>query len=305
MGALNVELARREPETLTLRQTAAAYLSLTKPRIISLLLITTIPTMILAEQGWPSPWLVLATVVGGTLAAGGANAINCYIDRDIDALMQRTANRPLPRGLIEPHHALIFAVVLEVVAFALLAATSNLLAATLAVSATAFYVLVYTLWLKRTSRQNIVIGGAAGAVPPLVGWAAVTGTVEWPAIVLFAIIFVWTPPHFWALSIKYRDDYARARVPMLPVVATLEETTNQIFWYALALIPLSLVLVLSDSVGWIYAVAATTLGAGFAASAYRLRADDDASTAMAVFRFSIYYLAFLFLAVAVDQLVLG
>jgi protoheme IX farnesyltransferase len=305
MGALNVELARREPETLTLRRTAAAYLSLTKPRIISLLLITTIPAMILAEGGWPSAWLMLATVVGGTLAAGGANAINCYIDRDIDALMQRTASRPLPRGLIDPNHALVFAFALEVAAFALLAVTANLLAATLAVAATAFYVVIYTLWLKRTSRQNIVIGGAAGAVPPLVGWAAVTGEVAWPAVVLFAIIFVWTPPHFWSLSIRYRDDYARARVPMLPVVATLQETTTQIFWYALALIPLSLVLVLSDSVGWIYAVAATTLGAGFAGHAWRLRSEDDAASAMAVFRFSIYYLAFLFVAIALDQLILG
>jgi protoheme IX farnesyltransferase len=305
MGALNVELARREHETATWRQTTLAYLSLTKPRIISLLLITTIPAMILAEQGWPSAWLMLATVVGGTLAAGGANAINCYIDRDIDALMERTANRPLPRGLIEPGHALAFAIALEVIAFALLALTSNVLAATLAVSATAFYVLVYTLWLKRTTRQNIVIGGAAGAVPPLVGWAAVTGEVAIPALILFAIVFVWTPPHFWALSIKYRDDYARARVPMLPVVATLEETKSQIFWYALALIPLSLTLVLTGEVSWIYAIAATTLGAGFAGEAYRLRAEEGASHAMSVFRFSIYYLAFLFLAVAVDQLVLG
>ena len=305
MGALNVELATRERTASTWRRTSLAYLSLTKPRIISLLLITTIPAMILAEEGWPSAWLMLATVVGGSLAAGGANAINCYIDRDIDALMERTANRPLPRGLIEPLHALIFALVLEVLAFALIAATSNLLAATLAVSATAFYVVVYTIWLKRTTRQNIVIGGAAGAVPPLVGWAAVTGEVALPAIILFAIVFVWTPPHFWALSIKYREDYARARVPMLPVVATLDETKSQIFWYALALVPLSLTLVATGEVGWIYAVAATTLGAGFAGEAYRLRAEAGETHAMSVFRFSIYYLALLFLAVAVDQLVLG
>jgi protoheme IX farnesyltransferase len=307
MGALNASGITAPPAAkpaLTWRSTAAAYAALTKPRIISLLLITTIPAMILAEQGMPSAWLIFATVLGGTLAAGGANAINCYLDRDIDELMHRTRGRPLPMGKLDPQHALIFALALEAIAFALLVATSNLLAGVLALSATAFYVFVYTLWLKRTSRQNIVIGGAAGAVPPLVGWAAVTGGVGLPAIILFAIIFVWTPPHFWALSIRYRDDYARANVPMLPVVATLDETRAQIFWYSVALLPVSLLLLATGTVGWIYGAAAVVLGAGFVRETWRLRSDDRPGAAMGVFKYSISYLALLFVAVAADQLIL-
>lgn len=303
MGAINAPLAR--PATLRLRETAAAYVALTKPRIISLLLITTIPAMILAQGGWPSAWLVLATVVGGTLAAGGANAINCWFDRDIDELMHRTQGRPLPRGRIEPQHALVFALVLEVAAFALLTATSNVLAGTLALSATAFYVFVYTMWLKRSSRQNIVIGGAAGAMPPLVGWAAVTGDIGVPALVLFAVVFMWTPPHFWSLSIKYRDDYARAGVPMLPVVATMKETKDQIFWYTAALLPVSLALPLTGAAGWLYTISALALGAFFIREAWMLRTDDRPGAAMGVFKFSIYYLALLFVAVAADQLLLA
>ena len=199
MGALNAQAVR---PAVSSWGTARAYVALTKPRIISLLLITTIPTMILAADGVPSLWLMAATVAGGALAAGGANAINCYVDRDIDEVMHRTRGRPLPLGTIEPAHALAFALVLEVAAFALLASAANLLAATLALGAAAFYVFVYTLWLKRTTAQNIVIGGAAGAAPPLVAWAAVDGGVGWPAVVLFLVIFLWTPPHFWALSIK-------------------------------------------------------------------------------------------------------
>jgi len=304
MGALNAGLAAPAPKSLTWRETLGAYVALTKPRIISLLLITTIPAMILAEQGMPSAWLMFATVLGGTLAAGGANAINCWFDRDIDQIMHRTQRRPLPMGKVEPAHALIFAVALEAAAFALLVATSNLLAGMLALSATLFYVFVYTMWLKRRSKQNIVIGGAAGAFPPLVGWAAVTGDVSWAAIILFAIVFVWTPPHFWALSIRYRDDYARARVPMLPVVATLAETKTQIFWYAVALIPVSLLLLATGTVGWIYAVSAVVLGGAFAREAWSLRSDDNPGAAMSVFKWSIYYLALLFVAVAADQLIL-
>jgi protoheme IX farnesyltransferase len=305
MGALNVSVANAAKANLTWRETLGAYVALTKPRIISLLLITTIPAMILAEQGMPAAWLIIATVFGGTLAAGGANAINCYIDRDIDEIMHRTQGRPLPMGKIEPQHALVFAVGLEVAAFVLLVATSNLLAGVLALSATAFYVFVYTMWLKRTSRQNIVIGGAAGAVPPLVGWAAVTGDVGWAAIVLFAVVFFWTPPHFWALSIRYRDDYARARVPMLPVVATLEETKTQIFWYAVALVPVSLLLLATGTVGWIYGVSAVVLGLGFVRATWLLRSDERPGAAMGVFKWSIYYLALLFVAAAADQLLLG
>ncbi|MBI5288151.1 MAG: protoheme IX farnesyltransferase [Chloroflexi bacterium] len=287
------------------RAKLGAYVALTKPRIIGLLLITTVPAMILADQGMPSLWLVAATVIGGTLAAGGANAINCVIDRDIDALMHRTQGRPLPMGIVDPASALAFALALEAVAFALLWATSNLLAASLAVAATAFYVFVYTLWLKRRSPQNIVIGGAAGAFPPLVGWAAVTGSVSVEAAILFAIVFVWTPPHFWALAIKYREDYGRANVPMLPVVATMASTKSQIFWYAVALVPVSLLLVATGSVSWVYGGAAVVLGAAFVRQAWLLRGDDSPGAAMSVFKASIYYLALLFAAVAADQLLLG
>ena len=302
MGAINTRVGA---VPLGVRETLRAYLSLTKPRIIAELLITTVPAMVLAQQGWPSTWLVAATVVGGTLAAGGANAINCYLDRDIDEIMHRTQARPLPLGKIEPASALIFALALEALAFVLLLTTANLLAATLALSATAFYVFVYTLWLKRTTPQNIVIGGAAGAFPPLVGWAAVTGTIELPAIVLFAIIFVWTPPHFWALAIKYKDDYARAGVPMLPVVATMESTKAQIFWYAVALVPVSLLLFATGSVGWIYLGSALVLGAAFVRQTWILRHSDGPGAAMSVFKVSLYYLALLFVAVAADVLILG
>ena len=312
MGAIDVRAAEarrvrrigRRP-ALTWRETASAYLSLTKPRIIMLLLITTIPTMILAAKGLPSVWLMTATVIGGTLAAGGANAINCYLDRDIDELMHRTQGRPLPLGKIEPVNALIFALVLEAAAFALLSFEANVLAACLALSATAFYVFVYTMWLKRTTSQNIVIGGAAGAFPPLVAWAAVRGDVGLPAIVLFAVIFFWTPPHFWALSIKYRDDYARAGVPMLPVVSTLADTKNQMFVYSVLLVPVSLLLVATGTVSWIYGGAAVVLGSMFAWQTWRLRAGGEGRSEMSVFGFSILYLALIFVAVAADQLLLG
>jgi protoheme IX farnesyltransferase len=307
MGAINARVVRGRiaPAPLTMRGTAAAYVALTKPRIIGELLITTVPAMVLAAQGWPSTWLVLATLVGGTLAAGGANAINCYLDRDIDQIMHRTQGRPLPLGQIEPLPALMFGIALEVAAFALLASTSNLLAASLALGAAAFYVFIYTMWLKRTSRQNIVIGGAAGAFPPLVGWAAVSGDISFAAIVLFAIIFFWTPPHFWALSIKYRDDYERARVPMLPVVATLEETKAQIFAYTLVLVPVSLLLAATGAVGWLYVVAASALGAGFIWQTWQLKRQPGAEGAMGVFKYSLYYLALVFVAAAADVLILG
>ncbi len=212
----------------SLRARLAGFVALTKPRIVELLLVTTLPTMVVAARGWPPAGLVLATLLGGSLAAGGANAINMYVDRDIDAVMHRTRNRPLVTGVVQPAAALRFAVALEVVAFAELWALVNLLSAALAVSATLFYVFVYSLWLKRSTRQNIVIGGAAGAVPVLVGWAAVRNGLGLAPLVLFAIIFVWTPPHFWALAVKYREDYAAADVPMLPAVASLAVTARQI-----------------------------------------------------------------------------
>ncbi len=279
------------------------YVALTKPRIIELLLVTTVPTMVVAARGLPPGWLVLATLIGGTLAAGGANAINMYADRDIDQLMHRTRNRPLVTGVVSPGRALAFAVALEVAAFVELWLLVNPLSAALAVAATLFYVFVYTLWLKRTSTQNIVIGGAAGAVPVLVGWAAVTGRLGWAPIVLFAVIFVWTPPHFWALAVRYRDDYSAAGIPMLPSVAPFEHTARQILAYTVALWATSLVLVPVAHMGTIYLAAATVLGAVFVAYALALRREASSRAAMALFGYSITYVTLLFAAMAVDQLV--
>jgi len=283
--------------------TLRAYVALTKPRIIELLLVTTVPTMVLAQSGIPSVWLMAAVVLGGTLAAGGANAINMYLDRDIDDLMRRTRHRPLPRHAVSPPHALAFGVVLSVLSFAWLALTVNLLSALLAASAIAFYVFVYTLWLKRSTPQNIVIGGAAGCVPVLVAWAAVTGRVEVPALVLFAIVFYWTPPHFWALALRYRNDYATANVPMLPVVRGEVETARQIVLYTLLLVAVSLLLLPAARMGLIYLVAALVLGTGFVWYALRvLRNSADGGAAIRLFRFSISYLTLLFAAVAADSL---
>ena len=234
--------------------TVGAYVALTKPRIIELLLVTTLPTMVVAQRGLPSLWLMLATLVGGALAAGGANAINMVVDRDIDKLMKRTKARPLVTGAMTPRAALVFALTLEVAAFVELALAVNLLSAVLAVSATLFYVFVYTLWLKRRSSQNIVIGGAAGAVPVLVGWAAVTDSLSLAPVVLFAIIFIWTPPHFWSLAVRYKEDYAAADVPMLPVVASMKRTTREIVLYTVALVAVSLLVGPVAHLGAIYTV---------------------------------------------------
>jgi heme o synthase len=293
--------AARSPQP-TWRAQVGDYVALTKPRIIELLLVTTVPTMVVAERGLPSVWLILATVVGGTLAAGGANAINMYVDRDIDKLMKRTQNRPLASGRLEPRRALIFAVTLEVLAFAFLWATVNLLSAVLAVSACLFYVFVYTLWLKRTSKSNIVIGGAAGAAPVLIGWSAVTNSLDWAPIVLFAVIFYWTPPHFWALAIRYRDDYAAADVPMLPVVVSLRTTAIRILLYTLLLWALTLLFAPVADMGGVYVAAALVLGAVFTWYAVRLVRDRDPKVAMRVFTWSISYITLLFGAMAVDQL---
>ena len=293
--------AARSPQP-TWRAQVGDYVALTKPRIIELLLVTTVPTMVVAERGLPSVWLMLATVVGGTLAAGGANAINMYVDRDIDKLMKRTQNRPLASGRLEPRRALIFAVTLEVLAFAFLWATVNLLSAVLAVSACLFYVFVYTLWLKRTSKSNIVIGGAAGAAPVLIGWSAVTNSLDWAPVVLFAVIFYWTPPHFWALAIRYRDDYAAADVPMLPVVVSLRTTAIRILLYTLLLWALTLLFAPVADMGGVYVAAALVLGAVFTWYAVRLVRDRDPKVAMRVFTWSISYITLLFGAMAVDQL---
>jgi protoheme IX farnesyltransferase len=280
-----------------------AYVALTKPRIIELLLVTTVPTMVLAARGIPSIWLMAAVVIGGSMAAGGANAINQYIDRDIDDLMRRTRHRPLPSHALLPRHALAFGIGLSIVSFAWLTVTVNLLSALLAASAIGFYVFVYTLWLKRTTPQNIVIGGAAGCVPVLVAWAAVTDTVALPALVLFAIVFYWTPPHFWALALRFKGDYAAARVPMLPVVRGEAETARQIVIYTLLLVAVSLLLFPAAGMGLIYLVSALVLGAAFVVYAVRLQRDlADGRAAIGLFRYSISYLTLLFAAVAVDSL---
>ena len=295
-----------EPEPLparSTRQSAAAYFLLTKPRIVELLLVTTVPTMFIAERGIPSPWLVAATLFGGALSAASANVINCYLDRDIDALMRRTARRPLPAHRVDPGDALRFGLVLGVAGFAWLWATVNLLSAALATAAILFYVFVYTLGLKRRSTQNIVIGGAAGAVPVLVGWSAVTGRVELPALVLFAIIFYWTPPHFWALALRYKDDYAAAGVPMLPVVRGATETSTQILYYTVLLVTVTLLLYPAGRMGAIYLASAVALGTAFIWRALALRRDLSSKRAIRLFSFSNRYLALLFLAMAIDAVV--
>jgi protoheme IX farnesyltransferase len=287
---------------LPLRSRAAAYVALTKPRIIELLLVTTVPTMVVAEKGLPSLWLIAATVLGGTMAAGGANAINMYVDRDIDSIMKRTQKRPLVTGVITPRNALIFAIGLEAAAFAFLWATVNLLSAVLAVSACLFYVFVYTLWLKRSSSQNIVIGGAAGAVPVLVGWAAVTNSLGWAPIVLFAIIFYWTPPHFWALAIRYREDYAAADVPMLPAVVSLRATSVRILIYTLVLWACTVLFSPVAGMGNLYLGAALVLGGLFTWLSFELTRNATPQKAMRLFGYSITYITLLFGAMAVDQL---
>ncbi len=291
------------------RATVLAYIALTKPRIIELLLVTTVPTMVLAARGLPGWGLVVATLVGGSLAAGSANALNCWWDRDIDSVMHRTQRRSLVRHTVAPTSALVFGLVLGVLATVELALTTNLLSALLADAAIAFYVVVYTMVLKRRTSQNIVWGGAAGCMPVLIGWSAVTGSVSWAAVVLFLVIFFWTPPHFWALAIRYRDDYARADVPMLPVVATPAVVARRIVAYSWAMVATSLLLALDGS-GLLYTGSAVVLGAVFLREAHLLQRrvrDGDGSMAsvapMRLFHWSISYLALLFLAVAVDQLV--
>jgi protoheme IX farnesyltransferase len=287
------------------RDRVGAYIALTKPRIIELLLVTTVPTMILAARGLPSLWLILATLVGGSLAAGSANALNCWYDRDIDSVMHRTERRPLARHVVPPRNALVFGLVLGVLATVELALTTNLLSALLADAAIAFYVVVYTMLLKRRTSQNIVWGGAAGCMPVLIGWSAVTNSVSWAAVVLFAVIFFWTPPHFWALAIRFRDDYASAGVPMLPVVATPAAVSIRIVIYSYVMVATSLLLAWPlGASGAVYGGSAVVLGAVFLREAHllhrRVRRGDDVSP-MRLFHWSITYLSLLFLAVALDQ----
>ena len=301
------ERRARRPRTIV-----QALVALTKPRIIELLLVTTVPTMLLAQRGLPSLKLVAVTLIGGTLAAGSANTINCYIDRDIDAIMKRTSRRPLvnKQGAVKPAEALAWGIVLGAGATALLGLMANWLAASLADAAILFYVFVYTLLLKRRSPSNIVIGGAAGCFPVLVGWAAVKGTVAIPAIVLFAVIFLWTPPHFWALAMKFRKDYAAAGIPMLPVVAAPAAVTRKIVWYSYAMVAATLALV--PYAGWIYGAGALGLGGWFLVEAHRLHAQvvrsatpdaGERPVPMRLFHLSIAYLTLLFAAIAVTAII--
>jgi protoheme IX farnesyltransferase len=303
-------------EPRTRRDSVRAYIALTKPRIIELLLVTTVPAMVLATRQVPGiqlghwAWLTVWTLVGGTLAAGSANAINCYLDRDIDELMTRTRRRPLPAHQVDPERAVVFGLALGAIAFGVLAFFVNLLAAFLGMLAIAFYVVVYTILLKRSTPQNIVIGGAAGALPPVIGWAAVTGNVGIPALLLFALVFYWTPPHFWALSLRIRKDYAAAGVPMLPVVRGVPETTRQIGLYTILMVAISLVLFAVARMGPIYLVAALVLGGLFLRQAWQLwrrGSSEEESTAGAIrlYRFSISYLTLLFAAIAIDALVMS
>ena len=296
----------------SVRTTFGAFVALTKPRIIELLLVTTIPTMFLAEGGVPRLWLVAATLVGGALAAGSANTLNCYVDRDIDALMKRTGHRPLATGAVTPRAALIFGIVLGVASFGWMFWLVNAPAAWLSLVAILFYVFVYTLGLKRRTPQNIVWGGAAGCMPVLIGWSAVTGSLAWTPLVLFGIIFFWTPPHYWPLSLRVVDDYTAAGVPMLPVVASPAVVARQIIAYSWAMVLTSFLLVPVAHTTVVYPLAAAGLGAAFLVEAYRLRSrvlaggTDGSNLAetkpMRLFHGSISYLTLLFVAIAVDPL---
>lgn len=288
----------------TLGQRIRTYIALTKPHIIWLLLITTVPAMVLADRGWPSTWLVVATLIGGMLAAGSANAMNQYADRDIDQRMQRTRRRPLPAGAVAPKNAAIFGFVVGVISVAWMAATVNVLAAALSFGAIAFYVVVYTYLLKRSTSQNIVIGGAAGAAPALIGWAAVAGNLSSiEPIFMFLIVFWWTPPHFWALALVLQDDYRAAGVPMLPVVKGVAETKRQIVLWSVMMVALTILFAGVADLEAIYWGVAGLSGAAFIGLAVKLWRAPDIAQAWPLFKFSTYYLAALFAAMMVDQLV--
>ena len=296
-----LEGIEEQREARPIKQTIGAYIDLMKPHVTVLLLGTTVATMAIAERGFPSLGLVLATLLGGAMSAGSANCINCYIDRDIDQVMGRTRRRSLPSGRVQPAQALIFGLLLGIGSFLILAFFVNLLSALLATSAILFYVFVYTIWLKRTSAQNIVIGGAAGAVPVLVGWAAVTNSISLPAIWLFAIIFYWTPPHFWALSLLIQKDYEKAHIPMMPVVMGESETRKQIFLYSLLLLAVTLVLFAMRAMGFLYLAAALVLGGILVYMAVRLLRDKTKKWARTLFWYSNCYLAMIFAAMVLDR----
>ena len=288
---------------VSIKEKIKGFVTLMKLRVVELLLVTTVPTMIVAEEGLPSILLILATLLGGTLSAGGANAINMFIDRDIDPLMERTRHRPLVTGILSPAEALTFAIAIEALAFLWLWLTVNLLSAVLAVGACLFYVFIYSLWLKRTSSSNIVIGGAAGAAPVLIGWTAVENSLDWPPLILFALIYLWTPPHFWALAIRYREDYSSAKIPMLPVVAGPEFTGNKMVLYSLEVWAISIIFAPVAGMGVIYLCGALVLGAGFVYLSLQVRHHQTEKSAMRLFGFSITYLTLLFLIIAIDELV--
>jgi protoheme IX farnesyltransferase len=288
-----------------IRRTVAAYVALTKPRVIELLLVTTAPVMILAADGLPSIWLVLATLIGGALSAGSAGAFNMYIDRDIDRLMKRTSNRPLATGEISDRAALVFAYTIGVISIVWLALTTNWLAAALSLAAIVFYVVIYTLVLKRRTEQNIIWGGIAGCFPVLIGWSAVTGSLDWPPFILFLVVFLWTPPHYWPLSMKYRDDYAAADVPMLAVMRDRATVGVQVILYAWATVIASLLLIPIAPMGALYTAVAVLSGGWFIIESHRLHGRavrGEEAAPMRVFHASITYLTLLFVAVGVDPL---
>ena len=287
----------------SLRERVGAYVALTKPQIIELLLVTTVPAMILAARGIPPLDLVFWTLIGGTMAAGAANAINCYVDRDIDLLMTRTRRRPLPAHEVDPENALVFGLILGVLAFGVMAFFTNLVAAFLTLIAMAFYVVVYTMLLKRTTPQNIVLGGAAGALPPVIGWAAVTGDISLPALLLFAIVFYWTPPHFWALSLRLRRDYAAASVPMLPVTHGVPETTRHIALYTVLMVCLTLVFFAVARMGLVFLAGAIVLGALFLFQAIQMWREGTDARAVRLYKYSITYLTALFALIILDVFV--
>lgn len=305
-GSAPGHVSRGDRDSASWADKFRAYVALTKPRVIELLLVTTAPVMVLAERGIPNLWLMFFTLLGGSLSAGSANAFNQYIDRDIDAEMHRTSKRPLVTGIISETQALRFAWILGFASFVLLAVTTNLLAATLSLGAILFYVFIYTLWLKRRSEQNIIWGGIAGCFPVLIGWAAVTGELSWEALILFTVVFLWTPPHYWPLSMRYRDDYDSVGVPMLAVVRPAGVVSVQVVLYAWATVATSLLLVPIAPMGWFYTAVALISGGWFIVESHRLyaraiRGETDLKP-MKVFHSSISYLTLLFLAVGVDPL---
>jgi heme o synthase len=287
-----------------LRQVVRDYITLTKPRVVSLLLVTALAGMLVAQQGWPGTELVIAVLVGGYLAAGGANAINMWFDRDIDAEMYRTRQRPIPAGRVRPGSALAYGIVLNALAFILIATVANLLAAALTLTATLVYVFVYTMWLKRSTPQNIVIGGAAGAFPPVIGYVAVTGSLDLVALYMFMIVFFWTPPHFWALALRLNADYDRAQVPMLQVVRGRQETERQVFLYSVVLLAITLLPGLRGF-GTFYMVSVLVLGAVFVAMAVMMMRDPGTRWARRTYKYSLLYLALVFGAMVGDALLRG